>query len=293
MNIGIVFRCVIIAVAPFLLVLTLSCNPEDEIHQYFAELGLNRLAVLRTDIEAGALILVGKEGAVYSGSLRSYMSSPAVLADNSFQTYESVIGHYRGDRDVSGTAALSFIHGLFQFCPKADFTLAGTVRIDMVESRAESMEIADIKKVLGLREAQPFVQTVLEAIRDGHRAYLAYEVHRAKRLRIASVSNRDLAPRLEVGAVGHIPLTGKGDLSYKKISEREILLDGKKEYAFAIRAGELIPGPASNSVTFRVTNFLKPGYVKSAGTDDQYTSPINEGFAPLTIASAPILSLHY
>lgn len=49
-----------------LLILLASCNSEEEIHHYFAELGLNRLAVLRTDIQPGSLILVGKQDPVYS-----------------------------------------------------------------------------------------------------------------------------------------------------------------------------------------------------------------------------------
>lgn len=64
-----------------------------------------------------------------------------------------------------------------------------------------------------------------------------------------------------------------------------MLLEGEQEYAFAVRTGEFIPGEAVNSIQFKVTNFLKSGYVKSAGTDDQYTAPVLEGFAPLTLPS--------
>lgn len=268
-----------------LLILLASCDPEDEIHQYFADLGLNRFAVLRTDIQPGSLVLVGKQGPIYSGHLRSYASSPELVPGESFSEYEAVIGRYQGNRALSAEVAVSFIQGLFQFSPQAELALFGTVRIDMVESHVQRMEVDQIKRFLGQREAQPFVQAVLEVLKDGQKAYLAYEVHRATRLKIVSASDVDLAPSLEVGTIGNIPLRGKGKLSHKKLSEREMLLEGEQEYAFAVRTGELLPGEAANSIQFKVTNFLKPGPVKSAGTDDQYTAPVLDGYAPLTLAS--------
>ncbi|MGH7232444.1 MAG: hypothetical protein ACREJU_13960 [Nitrospiraceae bacterium] len=246
---------------------------------------MNRLAIARTDIQPGSLILVGRQGPIYTGHLRSYISSPELLLGDSFSEYAAVIGRYQGDRALSAEVAVSFIQGLFQFSPTAKFAVSGTVRIDMVESHAQRMEVDQIKKFIGRQEAQPFVQTVLEALANGEHAYLAYEVHRAKRLKISSASGRDLAPSIEVGAIGNIPIKGEGKLSYKKLSEREMLLEGEQEYAFAVRTGELLRGEAANSIKFKVTNFLKPGYVKSAGTDDQYSSPVLEGFAPLTLAS--------
>ena len=61
----------------------LSCDPEEEIHQYFADLGLNRLALVRTDLQPGSLILVGAHGPVYAGHLGSYTSAPDVLSTDS------------------------------------------------------------------------------------------------------------------------------------------------------------------------------------------------------------------
>ena len=87
-----------------------------------------------------------------------------------------MIGRYQDDRALSASVAVSFIHGLFQFSPRAELALSGTVRIDMVESHVQRMEVDQIKRFLGRREAQPFVKAVLEALKDGQKAYLAYEV---------------------------------------------------------------------------------------------------------------------
>ena len=261
----------------------LSCDPEEEIHQYFAELGLNRLALVRTDLQPGSLILVGTNGPVYAGHVGSYTSSPDVLSTDSITDYEAVIGKYTGDRSLSASAALSFIKGLFQFAPGADLSFSGRVHVDLIESHAQRMEVDQIKKFLGSDEGQPFVQEVLDAFGDGERAFLAYEVHRAQRLKISSTDGSELAPSLKAGTVGQLPLKGEASLSYKKVSDRELVLEGKQEYAFAVRTGELVPGRATDTVRFKVTNFLKPGYVKSVGTDDRYSSPVLDGYAPLAL----------
>ena len=261
----------------------LSCDPEEEIHQYFADLGLNRLALVRTDLQPGSLILVGAHGPVYAGNLHRYVCATDARAADTMTDYEAVIGKYTGDRSLSASAALSFVKGLFQFAPGVDLSFSGKVHVDLIESHAQRMEVDSIKKFLGSREAQPFVQDVLEAFADGERAYLAYEVHRAQRLKITSTDGSNIAPSLKAGAVGQLPLKGEARLSYQKVSDRELVLAGQQDYAFAVRTGELVPGLAANTVRFKVTNFLKPGYVKSVGTDDQYTSPVLDGYAPLTL----------
>ena len=113
-----------------LLILPASCNPEKEIHHYFAELGLNRLAVLCTDIQPGSLSLVWMKNQVYRGHTYPH---PKFLSGDSFREYQVVIGQYQKGQALSASAAMSFIHGLFQFSPKAELALSGTVRIDMVE----------------------------------------------------------------------------------------------------------------------------------------------------------------
>lgn len=260
-----------------------SCDPEEDIHRYFADLGLNRLALVRTDLQPGSLILVGKNGPVYAGHLGRYASAPDAFAFDSITEYEAVIGAYTGNRSLSASAALSFIKGLFQFEPGANLSFSGRVHVDLIESQAQRMEVDQIKNFLNGEAGHAFVQEVLEAFADGERAFLAYEVHRTQRLKITSIEGADLAPHLKAGAVGKLPLKGEASLSYKKVSDRELILEGQHPYAFAVRTGELIRGRAPGSVRFKVTNFLKPGYVKSAGTDDQYTTPVLEDFAPLRL----------
>jgi hypothetical protein len=185
---------------------------------------------------------------------------------------------------LSAEAALTFLYGLFQFEPGIKLDLKGQVQIDIVDSTFEKMKVAEIQGFLGSREAKPFIDLVLDAWADNETAFLAYEVHRATRLKITSTSANDVAPSLAVGTVGELPLKGKASLGYKKLSSRELLLEGNRPYVFAVRTAELLPGRVEGSLRLKVTEFLAPGVVKGAGTDERYSAPIREGFGAVRLA---------
>ncbi|RMH31293.1 MAG: hypothetical protein D6690_16790 [Nitrospirae bacterium] len=262
----------------------IACNPEDDLHQYFSELGLNPLAILRTDIEPGALIFVGSNGPVYAGKLQDYTRAPNSLLSDAFDEYEAIIRQYRGDRSLSVNNALKLLKELFQISGETPLSLTNRVHIDMVEAQVQKMKISEIQRFLGTKEARPLIREILGAFDAGEKVFVAYEVYHASRLKITSVHETQIAPSLQIGAIGRIPLKDKTSLIFKKVSEQELLLESEKPYAFAIRAGELVRHPKlPKAVRFKVTNFLKPGYVKAVGTDDRYSAPILNGFIALTL----------
>lgn len=112
-------------------------NVDDEINRYFATQGLNRLAVLRDDIRPGALILAGRQGAIYAGQMldyRSAMSSPSdgptIASDPSTDTYHAILEQYEGHKALSADVALTFIQSVFQIEPSARFTLTGQLNCE-------------------------------------------------------------------------------------------------------------------------------------------------------------------
>jgi hypothetical protein len=284
------------AVSPFrllacLLFLTLTtCNLENELDRYFAERGLNRLAILRDDIAPGALILSGQQGAIYAGQMLDYRKRDSVLSDlptpttePSVDLYHAAFEQYKGEKTLSAEAALSFLYGLFQFDPGVKLDLKGKVEIEILDSTFEKMKVPEIQRFLGSHEAQPFINVVLDAWADHDTAFLAYEVHCSTHLKIKSASADDVAPSLAVGTVGQLPLKGKASLGYKKLSSRELLLEGNRPYVFAVRTAELLPGRVEGSLRLKVTEFLAPGAVKGAGTDERYSAPIREGFGAVQL----------
>ncbi len=285
----------------FLLVVLASsligCNPEEAIQQYFADKGLNPLAILRTDIQPGTLILVDKDGSAHrAGQLTDYLAekdrtSTTLPIDNcgSPQHCQGILNGYTEERSMTASIALSFFQSLFQVNPKIDLGMTGKVRIDQLDSSFEKIKIADLKRFLGRRTSKPVVQEILTAIADGEKAYVAYEVHRAKRLTISSAEGKNIAPSLEAKAVGTIPVGGKVGLTYKKKSEQILVVESQQPYAFAVKTGELLPFPKKNQigVRFRVTRSIAAGEVKAAGTDDDYAAPLQGGFGAITLGNTP------
>ncbi|WP_454061782.1 hypothetical protein [Candidatus Nitrospira salsa] len=281
-------QCCLLA---FFMTSLVSCNPEEAIQQYFAEKGLNPLAILRTDVQPGTLILVGEDGTAHqAGHVLDYLTerdrgSTILPIDNceSATHCQGILSGYKEERAMNGSVALSFFYSLFQISPDVKIGLTDHVRIDQLDSTFEKIKVADLQRFLGRRTAKPLVQEVLNAIADGEKAYVAYEVHRAQRLTIASAEGKDIAPSLETKAVGEIPLSGKVDLTYKKESERQLSVESHQAYAFAVKTGELIPFPKKNpvGVRFKVTRAVQAGNIK--GTDNEYAAPLKENFGSVTL----------
>lgn len=267
-----------------------ACNPEEAIQKYFAEKGLNPLAMLRTDVEPGTLILIGKDGTAHrAGHVLDYLAekdraTAALPIDNcgSPTHCQGILGGYQEERSMNGSVALSFFYSLFQVSPDVKVELTDHVRIDQLESTFEKIKVADLQRFLGRHTAKPLVQEVLNAIADGEKAYVAYEVHRAKRLSIASADRTNIAPSLGARAVGEIPISGKASLTYKKESERQLSVESHQAYAFAVKTGELVPHPQKNpiGVRFKVTRAVQAGDIK--GTDNEYAAPLHENFSAVT-----------
>jgi len=269
----------------------IGCNPEEAIQEYFAEKGLNPLAILRTDVEPGTLILVGEDGTAHrAGHVLDYLpgndrnaTTLPVDTCGSPDRCQAILSGYQRQRAINGALALSFFYSLFQVNFDVNVGLTDQVRIDQLDSSFEKIKVADLQRFLGRRQSKPLVREILNAIADGDKAYVAYEVHRAKRLSIASANGTNIAPGLEAKAVGEIPLSGKFGLTYKKESERELSVESHQAYAFAVKTGELVPHPKKNpvGVHFKVTRAVQAGNIK--GTDNEYAAPLKENFGSVKL----------
>ncbi len=117
--------------------------------------------------------------------------------------------------------------------------------------------------------------------------YVAYEVFRAKSLNVVAEEGKEVAPSLKVGAAANLPVEVEGSVVYKKITGKELTVSGDRYVAFAVKTARLMPGTTDDAVVVDRTQFVKPKEwgIKSAGTDDQYATPLTEGFAPVRLQS--------
>ncbi|MDR4501524.1 MAG: hypothetical protein MRJ96_08760 [Nitrospirales bacterium] len=273
-----------------------GCDPEEAIHRYFAGKGLNPLAMLRTDLTPGMLIIVGKDGTPYlRGHLSTYLTQPErahallpVSDCGAARRCAGILSGYREDRSLTFAAALSFFQGLLQWQPSVDLGFTGEVRIDQIRSTFEKIEPAAVDRFFKKREARPAARFVLDTLNDGERAFVVYEVHRSDHVQISSVDGTDIAPSLQVGGPPTVPASGKIGLTYKKVSAHELVVSTDQLYAFAVKTGELVPNAAKDTVKFKVTQPIAAGTdVKGPcprNSDECIAAPLNPNFKAVTFA---------
>lgn len=259
----------------FFTISLMGCNPEEAIQEYLAQKGLNPLAILRTDVEPGTLILVGKDGkARLAGLLTGYLPDqhrgsvplPRESCESSGGC-RGILGGYQETRSTTAEIGLSFFRGLFNLSPSVNFGVTGNLKVDQIDSSYEKISIPTLKRFLGNRKAKAVAQEILDNLNDGDRAFVAYEVHWAKQLRISSVDGKDIATGLEVN-VAATPLGGKAGLRVKKSSNSQLVVSSDIAYAFAVKTGELVKGTVPGTVKFKATHVhegdVKGGLIGSA-----------------------------
>jgi hypothetical protein len=270
-----------------------GCDPEDQINDYFEKMGLTRLAVLRTDVQPGTVILTKGNEAFLGDHLLDYVDQSAdpshdygTFGGSAKDEVDAVLRKFYASTELSGKTAMSFVVNIFQLSPSLDFGLTGSVSIVLPDAKVRKMKVASLEKFLTRTDSEIFQKKVRDWLHQGVMPYVAYEVYRAKTLKVQSAEGKDVAPSLKANTVTPLPLTGSGTAAYKKVASNELLIAGNRYYAFAVRTARLSVD-AEHRVTVDRTEFVKPSEygIKSAGTDDQYTAPLVEHFKPVTLKS--------
>ncbi|GJL64504.1 MAG: hypothetical protein NPIRA04_31580 [Nitrospirales bacterium] len=284
-------QCCILA---FFMTSMVACNPEEAIQQYFAEKGLNPLAMLRTDVEPGTLILVGKTGEArlvdqLTNFLPTDTRSPAQLPIQNCGTGQGcpgILSGYQENRTTTASAAISFFHSLFRVQPALDLELTEQLSIRQLDSRYKKIGIGDLEAFLRTREAKPVYRRILDSLNDGEQAFVAYEVHSATQLQIASTNGHDIAPNLNIETIQQIPIDGKAGLKLMKTSKETLSVASDQAYVFAVKTAEFVKGDVRGTIKLKVTqplpisagNIKRPP-VTTSTNDDSYASSIHPDFA--------------
>ena len=273
-----------------------SCDPEDEINRYFAQSGLTRLAVLRTDVQPGTLILTRGNEAFLGDHILDYVDREAD-PDHDYGTFgawvkdevDAVLRRFHSQTELSAETALEFLVSIFRLSPGVNVGVTGTVKIDLPDAKVRKMKVASLEKFLTRKDSHLFRAKVREWAKQDLTPYVAYEVFRAKSLTIVAEDGKDVAPSLAVGATANLPVKAEGKVAYKKTASNELMVAGDRYVAFAVKTARLLSGATDDKDAVMVdrTQFVKPKEwgIMSAGTDDQYAAPLAKGFAPVSLQS--------
>lgn len=270
----------------------LACDPEDQINDYFRQMGLTRLALLQTDVQPGTVILMKGSEAFLGDHILDYVDQSAdpsreygTFGGSAKDEVDAVLRKFTSSKELSARTAMSFVVNLFQLSPSVDFGLAGTVSIDLPDAKVRKMKVASLEKFLSrTADSEIFQKRVRDWLQQGITPYVAYEVYRAKSLKLQSAEGKDISPSLKATPVTPLPLEATQSVFYKKVASNELVLAKNRYYAFAMRTAKLNVDKEQR-VTVDRTEFVKPTEwgIKSAGTDDQYAAPLVKNFEPVTM----------
>ncbi|MCI0625488.1 MAG: hypothetical protein L0387_28230 [Acidobacteria bacterium] len=275
----------------FVFLATAACDPEKIMNDYYAKMGLNRLAAPRDDIEPGGLILSKNNKALYADNMFDYVTAVdsanqyGITALEKIGDFNAILKKYEGEKSLDAETAIKFLESLLPIKLGGKLNLTGKVNIEMVSAKVRRMKIPTIQTFLNrTKESEPFVEAVTSFLSDGNRTYLVYETWRTKKLKITGEGGKEISSNADIGKI--MPLIDESSikLSYKFKNKSELEITGDKFYVFAVRTGELVKGTSARTLTFKPTSFQKPSEwgIKSAGTDEQYSAPILGNFEGVT-----------
>lgn len=259
----------------------LSCDPNQIVNDFFAKQGLNRLAVLRDDIQPGGLVLADKNGAVYADNILDYVNSsdevsiPITVRDGTSE-FDAVIRSYAADRTVDPSATLNFVKQILPIDFSGEFKLTSNVSIDQINAKVRRMKIPDVRRFLASDAANGLKAEIDIDLRQKLTPYIIYEIWSTNKIKLVADGGKDISTSVTVGQIGKLVSGAKGSFTYKKTDKSTLEISGDKYYVFAIRTGKLEKN--GNAIDFLQTKFVPPsGFgVKAAGTDTEYSSNVSD-----------------
>ena len=127
---------------------------------------------------------------------------------------------------ISGKMAMGFVVGIFHLNPTFNLGLTDIVQIEFPDAKVKKLKIATLEKFLTRTNSAAFQAKVQEWIKQGLTPYVAYEVYRAKSLKLHAVTGGDIAPSLNVDKVTPLPVSGELSVSYKKVATNRLEVSG-------------------------------------------------------------------
>ena len=263
----------------------LGCEPHSVMRDYFGAQGLNPLAVLRSDVGAGALILKQRDKTIFAESIFDYSTGqkPAVTTKD-FASIElnGVLEKYGQDRQVTGSKAADFLKSSLATKITTDLGLTdNVVKIDLRDVKTSGLKPTDIHNYLSKNSSGlwNFIKTQPNASEP----YVVYEAYSADTLSISTAPGTDVSTKIAVSPQFRALSGVDTSFSYKRESRETILIKANRPYVFAVRTARLLIRNGVYALEF--TNFV-PREMKTAAGNQQFSTPVLDGYSPIKLEPA-------
>jgi len=265
-----------------------GCEPLKVMKDYFGAQGLNPLAVLRSDVGPGALILKQSDKTIFAESIFDYSTGQrpaATTKELASIELNGILEKYEQDRQVTGSQAVDLLKSILATKTMTDLGLTdNVVRIDLRNVKTSGLKPTDIQNYLGKNSSGlwNFIATQSNASEP----YVVYEAYSADMLSISTEPGTDVSTKIAVSSEFRALSSVDPSFSYKRESRETILIKANKSYVFAVRTARLLTRNGVYSLEF--TNFA-PREMKTAGGNEQFSTFVLDGYSPITLE--PVKSL--
>src|SRR5437899_9241978 len=124
-----------------------SCDPSKALNKAFAKLGLTRLALVRNDIEPGALMVSSSSTAIYADNITDYVPKAKLTTQFEDRSKEAsgYIPQIEGSSNIEPKLALDLLASLIPLNSSANFKFTSKVSIAQMECKVKRVPIPEIK----------------------------------------------------------------------------------------------------------------------------------------------------
>jgi hypothetical protein len=200
-----------------------------DIDKYFAEKRLNRLAVVRDDIQPGTLIIHA------NGTSQStdHILDVAPNATLPVRGFEAVLPAATANRSLDAGIALKVVQTVLPVGVEGAVKLTSNVQISQVSAAGMKITETQLSQLLQSPEGEPLKKWIIDRARRKIGTYVVMETYRAKELTMIAENGRDITSDLAVGAT---KLLDKVGVKFKvtRSEKDQLILSGDKYYVFAL-----------------------------------------------------------
>jgi hypothetical protein len=259
----------IILLAVVLTCFSTGCNPDAALNAAFAKFGLTRLAVLRNDIQPGAVFVSSSKAAVFADNLWDYVPNSTLQTqyDNQSKTISGYLPQISSTRNIEPKAALQFISSIIPVDAAADVKFSNSVSVKQLTCLVSRVPIVDINGFISAPANLGF-SSQMKAYFDAHYSiFVAYEVWKSSDISFDSSSGADVTASLNIGQVKPVK-TASASFALQRTTKESLTITGGQPYAFAVKLVKIVRDSGSGNLKLQITGFHSPTVLQ--GPEDQY-----------------------
>lgn len=284
------FKLLVTGVLLSILILS-GCDASDALNKAFAKLGLTRLAVVRDDIQPGAVMVSSSKAAIYADNLTDYVPKARLTIESEDKTREAsgYIPQLQGSQKIEPKLALEFLASVLPIGPSANFSFTNSVNISQIQCKVRRIPIVQINQFLNNPDNAALAAGLKPYFDTGNSVFVVYEIWRSSKIQFNSEAGSDVTTSVKVGEIK--PLSNiEASVVVNRSSKEQLSIETGQPYTFAVKLLKLERDPAGNLVT-KLTNFTPPEVLK--GPDDQFTfaTPNMQGVVLKTIPPSERLTV--